>query len=75
MMVCFLVAALLASDKPSIGSVMDGKFVIEKKKCPPHQWHWQDIVDQDGVKHGERIVCKVCGPLNFQPGRSDESES
>lgn len=39
------------------------KLIIEKKQCPPHQWFWQDIVDQNGVKHGERIVCKVCGPM------------
>lgn len=38
--------------------------VIEVKKCPPHQWFWQDIVDQDGILQGARIVCKVCGPLS-----------
>lgn len=39
------------------------QFMVERKKCPPHQWFWQDIVDQNGEKHGERIVCKVCGPI------------
>ena len=47
------------------------KLVIEKKKCPPHQWFWQEIVDQDGNKQGERIVCKVCGPLQSQSGREE----
>lgn len=40
------------------------KLVIEKKKCPPHQWFWQEIVDQDGNNQGQRIVCKICGPLS-----------
>lgn len=49
--------------KPNeVGGSAD-KFVIEKKKCPPHKWRWQDVVDQHGEKHGERIVCDVCGPL------------
>lgn len=47
----------------------DDKLVVEKKKCPPHQWFWQEIVDQDGNKQGERIVCKVCGPLAPYSGR------
>jgi len=47
------------------------KLVIEKKKCPPHQWFWQEIVDQDGVRQGERIVCKICGPLASQSGREE----
>lgn len=34
------------------------------KQCPPHQWYWQEIIDQDGNKQGERIVCKLCGPLS-----------
>lgn len=47
------------------------QLVIEKKQCPPHQWYWQEIVDQHGVKHGERIVCKVCGPLASHSGREE----
>lgn len=36
------------------------------KKCkPPHQWEWQDIVNESGEKQGERIVCKKCGPINL----------
>ena len=49
--------------KPDKESGAEAKLVIEKKKCPPHQWFWQEIVDQDGNKHGDRIVCKICGPL------------
>ncbi len=45
--------------------------VIEKKKCPPHQWFWQEIKDQDGNKQGERIVCKVCGPLRSSAGEQE----
>lgn len=35
-----------------------------EKKCPPHRWFWQEIVDKDGNKLGERMVCKDCGPLS-----------
>lgn len=38
--------------------------IVQKKQCPPHQWYWQEIVDQDGNRQGERIVCRVCGPLS-----------
>lgn len=42
----------------------DNKVIIKKeKKCPPHKWGWQEMVDQDGNKLGERIVCAHCGPL------------
>lgn len=49
------------------------QLVIDKKQCPPHQWFWQEIVDQNGTKQGERIVCKVCGPLQSYnpPGAND----
>lgn len=48
------------------------RLVIEKKKCPPHQWFWQEIVDQDGNNQGQRIVCKVCGPLSKSLDGSQE---
>jgi hypothetical protein len=52
--------------KPKITSDnVSNKIIVPKKECPPHQWFWQEVVDQDGKKYGERIVCKVCGPLNF----------
>jgi hypothetical protein len=40
------------------------QITVQKKQCPPHSWFFQEIVDQDGNKQGERIVCKVCGPLS-----------
>jgi hypothetical protein len=41
------------------------RLVIKKKKCPPHVWRWQEIVDQDGNKQGERIICDNCGPIKL----------
>lgn len=41
----------------------DNQIVVKVKQCPPHQWFWQEIVDQTGKKVGERICCKICGPL------------
>jgi hypothetical protein len=38
--------------------------VVADKKCPPHAWEWQVVVNQSGEKIGERIVCKACGPLS-----------
>ncbi len=48
----------------NVKTLNNGKHTIIKKQCPPHQWFWQEIVDQDGNKQGERIACKVCGPLS-----------
>jgi hypothetical protein len=47
------------------------KLIIEKKQCPPHQWFWQEITDQNGEKQGERIVCKVCGPIGSMSGSEE----
>lgn len=47
----------------------DNQIVVRVKQCPPHQWFWQEIVDQTGKKVGERICCKICGPM-----KSSEAE-
>lgn len=72
-MLVFLLIGIVShlTPKPGEAGGADDKFVIQKKQCPPHQWFWQEIVDQDGVKHGERIVCKVCGPIRSQSGREE----
>jgi hypothetical protein len=65
--VVLVVIAVIASliqasvEKPKEHS---NQVTVQKKQCPPHQWFWQEIVDQNGNKQGERIVCKVCGPLS-----------
>lgn len=61
LLVLFFISSLVP--RPDELDKGDGKFVVQKKQCPPHQWYWQEIVDQHGEKQGERIVCKVCGPL------------
>lgn len=59
--VIFFVAMLATNmEKKSIESTL----IINKQKCPPHKWRWQEIIDQDGNRQGERIVCDVCGPLS-----------
>lgn len=45
--------------------------VIKEKFCPPHKWSWVDMVDQDGKKVGEKMICKICGPLQSQSGRDE----
>lgn len=71
--IIFMILFLMPKDKLPSNSVSD-KLVIQKKQCPPHEWFWQEIVDQNGNKQGQRIVCKVCGPLQGQSGR-EENES
>lgn len=34
-----------------------------KSTCPPHQWSWQKMYNEDGTERGERITCAKCGPL------------
>lgn len=59
-----------AAPKPT-GKMENGKFikVTTIKNCPPHKWKWVDLIDQDGVKQGEQLVCELCGPLASQSGR------
>lgn len=45
--------------------------VVKEKNCPPHQWFWQDMVDKDGNKVGERMMCKLCGPLSKSLNNGD----
>lgn len=47
----------------------NGIFVPKERFCPPHKWKWIDLIDKDGVKHGEKLVCELCGPLDSQSGR------
>lgn len=76
LLVLLLIVALISivvivSPKPGeVKSSTDDQIVVKRKQCPPHQWFWQEIIDQNGMKHGERIVCKVCGPL--KSGGNDE---
>lgn len=49
----------------------DNKITVKVKECPPHAWFWQEVVDQDGNRVGERIVCKRCGPLSNSLGVTD----
>jgi len=50
----------------------DDKIAVRIKECPPHIWFWQEVVDQNGNKVGERIVCKRCGPLSKSLGETNE---
>lgn len=36
----------------------------EVDPCPPHEWYTQEIVDHEGFKQGERLVCRKCGPYS-----------
>lgn len=38
-------------------------------KCPPHQWSWKKVYNDDGSLHHEHLVCAKCGPLR---GESNE---
>ena len=66
----FILVSIVSHMTPKPGSDVDDQIVVKRKQCPPHQWFWQEIIDQNGIKHGERIVCKVCGPL--KSGGNDE---
>jgi len=67
-----LIYIMMPKPGAAIVNSLSEKLVIEKKKCPPHQWFWQEIVDQDGTNQGQRIVCKICGPLSKSLDGSQE---
>lgn len=62
MLIVFFIVSRLTPKPGELGGAQE-KLIVEKKKCPPHQWFWQEIVDQDGNKQGERICCRICGPM------------
>lgn len=65
-LVIFAVAVIISMmlNRKSDEMVASEKLVVKKKQCPPHAWQWQEIVDQDGNRQGDRIVCDKCGPLS-----------
>lgn len=52
--------------------VKHDRVTMRVKECPPHIWFWQEVLDQNGAKVGERIVCKRCGPLSKSLGEIGE---
>lgn len=56
-------------DGKTVANGHSAQITIQVKACPPHQWFWQEVIDQHGNSQGERIVCKVCGPIAGQSGR------
>jgi hypothetical protein len=52
------------SEKAAAAIEAQAKIIVTKKQCPPHQWFWQDMVDETGEVQGTRMVCKLCGPLS-----------
>lgn len=71
LIILIIVIIAMVMPKPGEPGGVDDKLVVQKKRCPPHQWFWQEIVDQDGNKQGERICCRVCGPLQSQSNREE----
>lgn len=64
----YLVPRIAASAAKPTDGLHSNQIVVEKKECPPHQWFWQEVVDQHGNSQGTRIVCKVCGPMKSDLG-------
>ncbi len=64
----YIIVMTVAPDQSKVSNDRVIK-VVKEKFCPPHQWSWVDMVDQDGKKVGEKMVCKLCGPLQSQSGR------
>ena len=62
-----LVIVIIANMMQRAESSYKDSIKMVVKQCPPHQWFWQDIVDQNGNKISERMMCKRCGPLR-NPG-------
>lgn len=67
-LVLFVAAVMFRILTNPIVKNMEGKaaekLVVKTKQCPPHQWFYQDIVDEAGTYQGARLVCKLCGPIN-----------
>jgi hypothetical protein len=40
----------------------DISLVNDEPNCPPHQWKWLEVEDNEGNKT-HRMVCNKCGPM------------
>jgi Fe2+ or Zn2+ uptake regulation protein len=63
----FLIGWLLFSLILSAHNV--GKSEPFASKCPPHQWSYKKVYNEDGTVHHEHLVCAKCGPLK---GEADD---
>jgi hypothetical protein len=45
-----------------------------EKRCPPHDWHWEDYTDETGILGKQRITCTWCGPLRYDEYESRKKE-
>ena len=47
------------SDRPR-----DENQVVKNCGCPPHDWHWNKVMNEDGTLNHEILTCSKCGPLH-----------
>lgn len=70
--IIILIALIMPkSGKASSATASTEKLIVKAKQCPPHQWYWQERIDENGIDQGARIVCKMCGPISAQSGREE----
>lgn len=69
LIILLIVVIAVVTPKPEDKTADALKVTI--RACPPHQWNWHEVLDQNGVKVTERLICKVCGPLQGQSGRDE----
>jgi hypothetical protein len=70
-MIWFVLAALFLFSRyayhkreEDLKAKLQNTIYLSEKRCPPHKWEWQAVVDQHGNPAGERMACKHCGPLS-----------
>lgn len=42
----------------------DENEVVKNCGCPPHDWHWNRVMNEDGTLNHEVLTCSKCGPLH-----------
>ena len=74
LLVVVVIASLIDMNLSNDISKMKRESAKRVKACPPHQWSWQDMVDENNQKQGERLACTRCGRFPNYSSRDTEDQ-
>lgn len=63
--ICFLIGFFARMLSVMIKADMKRHVPVRvERSCPPHQWSYKKVLNEDGSVNHEYISCAKCGPLH-----------
>lgn len=59
-LVVFIITTVIFNRFAAESAKASAKPVDKTPSCPPHQWYYEEVLDENGKMVCERIVCKKC---------------